>query len=135
MAVLFSEYKISKRSEHKPFNIFNNPKEIMILLFILIVYPTLQGYYDELLKLCTEKPDVKKQKMMKNLCLLEYQMQVNIQAGKDIGALSNSYKAMFEAAELKVENADTSNDSFGKWIMDIENRMLSNQLFFHNLFC
>ena len=84
------------------------------------VYPTLQGYYDELLKLCAEKPDVKKQKMMKNLCLLEYQMQVNIQAGKDIGTLSNSYKAMFEAAELKVENADTSNDSFGKWIMDIE---------------
>lgn len=84
------------------------------------VYPILQGYYDELLKLCETKPDVKKQKMMKNLCLLEYQMQVNIQAGKDIGTLSNSYKAMFEAAELKVENADTSNDSFGKWIMDIE---------------
>lgn len=84
------------------------------------IYPILQGYYDELLKLCPEKPDVKKQKMMKNLCLLEYQMQVNIQAGKDIGTLSNSYKAMFEAAELKMENADTSNDSFGKWIMDIE---------------
>lgn len=84
------------------------------------VYPTLQGYYDELLKLCETKPDVKKQKMMKNLCLLEYQMQINIQAGKDIGTLSNSYKAMFEAAELKVENADTSNDSFGKWIMEIE---------------
>ena len=84
------------------------------------VYPTLQGYYDELLKLCSEKPDVKKQKMMKNLCLLEYQMQVNIQAGKDIGALSNSYKAMFEAAELKTENADISNDAFGKWVMDIE---------------
>jgi hypothetical protein len=84
------------------------------------VYSILQGYYDELLKLCSEKPDVKKQKMMKNLCLLEYQMQVNIQAGKDIGALSNSYKAMFEAAELKTENTDTSNDSFGKWIMDIE---------------
>lgn len=84
------------------------------------VYPTLQGYYDELLKLCSEKPDVKKQKMMKNLCLLEYQMQVNIQAGKDIGTLSNSYKTMFEAAELKTENADISNDAFGKWIMDIE---------------
>lgn len=84
------------------------------------VYPTLQGYYDELLKLCSEKPDVKKQKMMKNLCLLEYQMQVNIQAGKDIGTLSNSYKAMFEAAELKTENADISNDAFGKWVMDIE---------------
>ena len=55
------------------------------------VYPTLQGYYDELLKLCAEKPDVKKQKMMKNLCLLEYQMLVNIQAGKDIGTLSKSY--------------------------------------------
>jgi len=84
------------------------------------VYPTLQGYYDELLKLCAEKPDVRKQKMMKNLCLLEYQMQINIQAGKDIGTLSNSYKAMFEAAELKTENADISNDAFGKWIMDIE---------------
>lgn len=84
------------------------------------VYPTLQGYYDELLKLCAEKPDVKKQKMMKNLCLLEYQMQINIQAGKDIGTLSNSYKSMFEAAELKADSADISNDSFGKWIMDIE---------------
>lgn len=84
------------------------------------VYPTLQGYYDELLKLCESKPDVRKQKLMKNLCLLEYQMQVNIQAGKDIGTLSNSYKAMFEAAELKAEEADTSNDSFGKWIMEIE---------------
>ena len=84
------------------------------------VYPTLQGYYDELLKLCEGKPDVKKQKMMKNLCLLEYQMSVNIQAGKDIGTLSNSYKAMFEAAELKNSNADTSNDAFGEWIMDIE---------------
>lgn len=84
------------------------------------VYLTLQGYYDELLKLCSEKPDVKKQKMMKNLCLLEYQMQINIQAGKDIGTLSNSYKSMFEAAELKTENADISNDAFGKWVMDIE---------------
>lgn len=84
------------------------------------VYPMLQGYYDELLKLCEKKPDVKKQKMMKNLCLLEYQMQINIQAGKDIGTLSNSYKSMFEAAELKVDEADTSNDAFGKWIMDIE---------------
>lgn len=84
------------------------------------IYPTLQGYYDELLKLCETKPDVRKQKMMKNLCLLEYQMQVNIQAGKDIGTLSNSYKAMFEAAELKISDADTSNDAFGKWIMDIE---------------
>lgn len=84
------------------------------------VYSTLQGYYDELLKLCSEKPDVKKQKMMKNLCLLEYQMQINIQAGKDIGTLSNSYKAMFEAAELKSDDADISNDAFGKWIMDIE---------------
>ncbi len=84
------------------------------------VYPTLQGYYDELLKLCAEKPDVKKQKMMKNLCLLEYQMQINIQAGKDIGTLSNSYKAMFEAAELKADSADISNDSLGRWIMDIE---------------
>lgn len=84
------------------------------------IYPTLQGYYDELLKLCESKPDVRKQKMMKNLCLLEYQMQVNIQAGKDIGTLSNSYKAMFEAAELKTNEADTSNDAFGKWIMDIE---------------
>ena len=27
---------------------------------------------------------------------------------------------MFEAAELKAEEADTSNDSFGKWIMEIE---------------
>lgn len=84
------------------------------------VYTILQGYYDELLKLCAEKPDVKKQKMMKNLCLLEYQMQVNIQAGKDIGTLSNSYKTMFEAAELKTENADITNDAFGKWVMDIE---------------
>lgn len=84
------------------------------------VYPTLQGYYDELLKLCADKPDVKKQKMMKNLCLLEYQMQINIQAGKDIGTLSNSYKSMFEAAELKTDSADISNDSFGRWIMDIE---------------
>lgn len=84
------------------------------------VYTTLQGYYDELLKLCAEKPDVKKQKMMKNLCLLEYQMSVNIQAGKDIGTLSNSYKTMFEAAELKADVADTSNDTFGRWIMDIE---------------
>lgn len=84
------------------------------------IYQTLQGYYDELIKLCEEKPDIKKQKMMKNLCLLEYQMQSNIQAGKDIGTLSNSYKALFEAAELKADNADTSNDSFGKWVMDIE---------------
>lgn len=84
------------------------------------IYPTLQGYYDELLKLCEGKPDVKKQKMMKNLCLLEYQMSVNIQNGKDIGTLSNSYKAMFEAAELKNNDVDTSNDAFGTWIMDIE---------------
>lgn len=47
-------------------------------------------------------------------------MQINIQAGKDIGTLSNSYKAMFEAAELKNDNTDTANDTFGKWIMDIE---------------
>lgn len=84
------------------------------------VYPTLQGYYDELLKLCEGRPDVRKQKMMKNLCLLEYQMSINIQAGKDIGTLSNSYKTMFEAAELKNNDADTSNDVFGQWIMDIE---------------
>lgn len=80
----------------------------------------LQGYYDELLKLCEGKPDVKKQKMMKNLCLLEYQMQVNIQNGKDIGTLSNSYKSIFEAAGLKADEADISNDAFGKWVMDIE---------------
>ena len=83
-------------------------------------YQTLQGYYDELLKLCESKPDIRKQKMMKNLCLLEFQMQQNIQGGKDIGTLSNSYKSLFEAAELKISDADTSNDSFGKWIMDIE---------------
>lgn len=80
----------------------------------------LQGYYDELLKLCEGKPDVKKQKMMKNLCLLEYQMQINIQNGKDIGTLSNSYKSLFEAAGLKADEADISNDAFGKWVMDIE---------------
>lgn len=80
----------------------------------------LQGYYDELLKLCEGKPDVKKQKMMKNLCLLEYQMQVNIQNGKDIGTLSNSYKSLFEAAGLNVDEADIGNDAFGKWVMDIE---------------
>lgn len=84
------------------------------------VYITLQGYYDELLKLCDGKPDTKKQKMMKSLCLIEYQMQINIQNGKDIGTLANSYKSMFEAAELKVDISDTSNDSFGKWIMEIE---------------
>lgn len=84
------------------------------------VYPTLQGYYDELLKLCEGKPDIKKQKMMKNLSLLEYQMQNNIQAGKDIGTLSNSYKSLFESSGLKSEEADTSNDAFGKWVMDIE---------------
>lgn len=84
-------------------------------------YITLQGYYDELLKLCSEKPDVKQQKMMKTLCLLEYQMQVNLQAGKDIGSLSNSYKATFESAGLKTEVvADTSNDTLGTWIMEIE---------------
>lgn len=80
----------------------------------------LQGYYDELLKLCEGKPDVKKQKMMKNLCLLEYQMQINIQNGRDIGTLSNSYKSLFEAAGLKADEADISNDAFGKWVMDIE---------------
>jgi len=80
----------------------------------------LQGYYDELIKLCEGKPDVKKQKMMKNLCLLEYQMQINIQSGKDIGTLSNSYKSLFESAGLKADEADVTNDSFGKWIMDIE---------------
>lgn len=84
------------------------------------VYQTLQGYYEELLKLCEGKPDVKKQKMMKNLCLLEYQMQMNIQNGKDIGTLSNSYKTTFEAAGLNSDEADISNDSFGQWIMDIE---------------
>ena len=84
------------------------------------VYPTLQAYYDELCKLCEGKPDIKKQKMMKNLCLLEYQMQVNIQAGKDIGSLSNSYKSLFEAAELGTDSTDTSNDTFGKWLMEIE---------------
>lgn len=84
------------------------------------VLQMLQGYYDELLKTCEGKPDVKKQKMMKNLCLLEYQMQVNIQNGKDIGTLSNSYKSLFESAGLKAEDADISNDAFGKWIMDIE---------------
>lgn len=102
------------------------------------VYPTLQGYYDELLKLCSEKPDVKKQKMMKNLCLLEYQMQINIQAGKDIGTLSNSYKAMFEAAELKADDADISNDAFGKWIMDIEKycpaEMYQDKKTYHDFF-
>lgn len=82
-------------------------------------YSTLQGYYDELLKLCSEKPDVRKQKLMKNLCLLEYQMQINIQTGKDIGTLSNSYNTMFKAAELKTDS-DTSEDTFGKWIMEIE---------------
>ena len=81
---------------------------------------TLQGYYDELLKLCEGKPDIKKQKMMKNLCLIEYQMQVNTQNGKDIGTLSNSYKSTFEAAGLKADDADISNDAFGTWIMDIE---------------
>lgn len=84
------------------------------------VLQTLQGYYDELLKLCEGKPDIKKQKMMKNLCLLEYQMQNNIQNNKDIGTLSNSYKSMLEASGLQADEADTSKDSFGKWIMDIE---------------
>lgn len=80
----------------------------------------LQGYYDELLKLCDGEPDIKKQKMMKNLCLLEYQMQVNIQNGKDIGTLSNSYKSLFEASGLKNEETNTDGDSFGMWIADIE---------------
>ena len=84
------------------------------------IYQTLQGYYDELLKLCETKPDIKKQKMMKNLCLLEYQMQSNIQAGKDIGTLSNSYKTMFEASGLKNEEVDTNKDSYGTWIAMIE---------------
>lgn len=84
------------------------------------IYQTLQGYYDELLKLCETKPDIKKQKMMKNLCLLEYQMQSNIQAGKDIATLSNSYKAMFEASGLKNEEVDTNKDSYGTWIAMIE---------------
>ena len=84
------------------------------------IYQTLQGYYDELLKLCETKPDIKKQKMMKNLCLLEYQMQSNIQAGKDIATLSNSYKAMFEASGLKNEEVDTNKDSYGTWISMIE---------------
>jgi hypothetical protein len=84
------------------------------------VYPTLQGYYDELLKLCEIKPDIKKQKMMKNLCLLEYQMQINIQAGKDIGTLSNSYKTMFEASGLKNEEVDVNKDSYGTWLSMIE---------------
>ena len=47
-------------------------------------------------------------------------MQVNLQAGKDIGSLSNSYKATFESAGLKTEVADTSNDTLGTWIMEIE---------------
>ena len=84
------------------------------------IYQTLQGYYDELLKLCETKPDIKKQKMMKNLCLLEYQMQTNIQGGKDIGTLSNSYKTMFEASGLKNEEVDTNKDSYGTWIAMIE---------------
>lgn len=84
------------------------------------IYQTLQGYYDELLKLCETKPDIKKQKMMKNLCLLEYQMQSNIQGGKDIGTLSNSYKTMFEASGLKNEEVDTNKDSYGTWIAMIE---------------
>ena len=84
------------------------------------VYPTLQGYYDELLKLCDSKPDIKKQKMMKNLCLLEYQMQINIQAGKDIGTLSNSYKTMFEASGLKTDEVDVNKDSYGTWLAMIE---------------
>jgi hypothetical protein len=84
------------------------------------IYPTLQGYYDELLKLCETKPDIKKQKMMKNLCLLEYQMQINIQQGKDIGTLSNSYKTMFEASGLKTEEVDVNKDSYGTWLSMIE---------------
>ncbi len=81
---------------------------------------TLQGYYDELLKLCDGKPDVRQQKMMKNLCLLEYQQQQNIQNGKDIGTLSNSYKSMFEASGLKNDEADVSNDTYGVWLAAIE---------------
>ena len=81
---------------------------------------TLQGYYDELLKLCDGKPDVGKQKIMKNLCLLEYQQQQNIQNGKDIGTLSNSYKSMFEASGLKNNEADVSNDAYGVWLAAIE---------------
>ena len=46
------------------------------------------------------------------------------QQGLQLGVMRSfddtSYKAMFEAAELKTENADISNDAFGKWIMDIE---------------
>lgn len=83
-------------------------------------YKTLQGYYDELLKLCEEKPDIKKQKMMKNLCLLEYQMQNNIQSGKDIGTLSNSYKSIFESSGLKNDIVDINKDSYGSWLAMIE---------------
>ncbi len=81
---------------------------------------TLQGYYDGLLKLCDGKPDVKDQKMMKNLCLLEYQMQINLQKGKDIGTLSNSYNSLFKAAGLRANENDANSGIFGKWIMDIE---------------
>ena len=83
-------------------------------------YQTLQGYYDELLKLSETKPDIKKQKMMKNLCLIEYQMQSNIQSGKDIGTLSNSYKSMFEASGLKNDEVDVNKDSYGTWLAMIE---------------
>lgn len=83
-------------------------------------YLTLQGYYNDLLDLCDGKPDIKKQKMMKALCLQEYQIGINVQSGKDIGTLSNSYKSMFEAAELKQNEADVSNDTFGKWLQEIE---------------
>lgn len=83
-------------------------------------YQTLQGYYEELLKLCDGKPDIKKQKMMKNLCLLEFQMQQNIQTGKDIGTLSNSYKSIFEASGLKNDEVDTDKDTYGIWLSMVE---------------
>ena len=81
---------------------------------------TLQGYYDELLKSRDKKPNVKQQKMLKTLCLLEYQIQINVQNGKDIGTLSNSYKGLLEAAGFNSDETDISNDTFGKWVMDIE---------------
>jgi len=83
-------------------------------------YQSLQGYYEKLLDECGDrKPDIIKQKSMKNLCLLEYQIQNWIQSGKDVGGMVRTYNTIFESSGLK-KDVDSVNNSFGEIISMIE---------------
>ena len=83
-------------------------------------YLSLQQSYDDLER---EHPEIvrKNKKLVKQLCLIEYQISMQIQNGKDVGSMSNSYKNMYDMLGLNVSgNEELEKDPIGVQIAKIE---------------